>query len=116
MCRPLRDSAVKPPGEGVVSICSDDIVDDFDSGSVGEENQGREIRDEASPKTMRKSTPPARPRGEACPPAQPGGTKDNDFSPNNVVSEVDVEMEAGVEIRGEEITARKRAAEAAFRD
>eukprot|EP00959_Pyramimonas_sp_CCMP1952_P158764 3320819-Pyramimonas_sp.AAC.1 len=61
------------------------------------------INDDAPPNTIRKATPPAQPRGEARPPAQPGGARDNDFSPNDVVSEADIEMEAGVEIRGEEI-------------
>eukprot|EP00959_Pyramimonas_sp_CCMP1952_P225467 4715156-Pyramimonas_sp.AAC.1 len=69
------------------------MVDDFDSDSVGDENKGTEICDNAPPKTIRKASPPAQPRGKACPPAQLDGMINNGFSPTDVVSEIDVEME-----------------------
>eukprot|EP00959_Pyramimonas_sp_CCMP1952_P406267 8514592-Pyramimonas_sp.AAC.1 len=93
MCRPLRKKAVVPPGEDVISIHSDDIVDEFDSDLVGDESKGEESCNNAPPDAIRKASPPAQSSGKACPPAQPDGTIHNRFSPNDVVSEIDTDME-----------------------
>eukprot|EP00959_Pyramimonas_sp_CCMP1952_P117904 2465469-Pyramimonas_sp.AAC.1 len=42
VCRPLRKKAVVPPGVDVISIQSDDIVDDFDSDVVVDKNKEEE--------------------------------------------------------------------------
>eukprot|EP00959_Pyramimonas_sp_CCMP1952_P177421 3708445-Pyramimonas_sp.AAC.1 len=49
MCRPLGDPAVKPSGEDVVSICSDDIIDELISDSLEAGHPGNEIKDNALP-------------------------------------------------------------------
>jgi hypothetical protein len=116
MCRPLRKKAVVPLGEDVISIHSDDIVDEFDSDVVVDESREEEDYNNTLFATIRKASTPAQPSGKACPPAKPDGTRNNHFSPNDVVFEIDTDMETDVETINQGTNAQKRAAETAPQD